>query len=306
MTDTNATTTERDAIEAKPGWATVVALAKHEGGAGEYKREQRREVRAHVAAGRLVLEADNPPEDTRGVLAAASAVAAETCDVCGAKGDPVADGCRCRRCRAPGTLILARPWNPGKVEDHPGAQSPGQWTEDIRGGSTGNAWDHTNWRHYHRLETAYGEQIAALMTPLDAADDALAMLLWPGGGGWAGLLRALFLTLRDEQDDRGGVHGHVPWRLRWMKEKFGHLGVRTTGGTEYQWGARALIQAMSGWVCIDCGRPGRLRYARWYRPQCDGCWSMADSRDKAQDAERAPQRGEERHEGFFAGTTLNW
>ena len=211
MAETDGSTTKRDAIETKPGWATIIALAQHKSGAGEYIREQRREVRAHVVAGRLVLEADNPPEDTRGVLAAATALAAETCDACGAKGDPIADGCKCRRCREPGTVILARPWNPGEVEDHPDAQSPGQWTQDIRGGSTGNAWDHTNWRHYRRLETAYGEQIGALMTALDAADDALAILLWPGGGGWAGLLRALFLTLHNEQDDRAGVQGHVPW-----------------------------------------------------------------------------------------------
>ncbi len=49
------------------------------------------------------------------------------------------------------------------------------------------------------------------------------MLLWPGGG-WAGLLRALFLTLHNEQDDRAGVEGHVPWRLRWMKENSGTSG----------------------------------------------------------------------------------
>ena len=77
-----------------------------------------------------MLKADNPPEDTRGVLGAATALAAETCDACGAKGDPIADGC---------TVILARPWNPGEVEDHPDAQSPGQWTQDIRVGSTANA-----------------------------------------------------------------------------------------------------------------------------------------------------------------------
>ncbi|MCY4638709.1 MAG: hypothetical protein OXG04_30115 [Acidobacteria bacterium] len=306
MPDNTGSGTVRAVTDTRPGWATVIALAEHKTGPGQYNKDERRKVRPHVTSGRLMLKAENPTEYTRGILAAAAAVAAETCDACGGKGDPVAGGSRCRGCRKPDTVILARPWNPGKVEDHPDAQSPGQWTEDIRGGTTGNEWDHTNWRHYRRLETAYGTQVAALMTPLDAADDERAMFLWPGPGGWAGLLRALFLTLRSEQDERPGDDGHRPWRLRWMKEKFGHLEVRTTGQNEYQQGVVGLIEAMSGWLCIDCGKPARMRYAHWYRPQCDTCWSSADSSDKAQDAEQGPRKGNQRYEGVFYGTALNW
>ena len=128
---------------------------------------------------------------------------------------------------------------PGDIEDHPEAVSPGQWTADIRRGYYGNDWDHTNWRHYRRLETAYGPKIRKLM----AADaDEEATQRWAGGPGWAGPLRALFITMRPEQDERPGSPDHTPWRLRWMKEKFGALDIRTTGQTPYQSGAVWFIE----------------------------------------------------------------
>ena len=46
-----------------------------------------------------------PDRQTLGMFAAARALSAETCELCGGKGDPLADadgqpaGCRCSRCR---------------------------------------------------------------------------------------------------------------------------------------------------------------------------------------------------------------
>ena len=118
------------------------------------------------------------------------------------------------------------------VPDHPHLISPGQWTQDIRGGMTGADWNASDWRNYGRLETAYAQPMAALMR---AEDDVEAMRFWTAGTpGWAGLLRALFVTLRPEQDERTDEPGHVLWRLRWMKEKWGWLDVRTTRATPYQ------------------------------------------------------------------------
>ena len=104
---------------------------------------------------------------------------------------------------------LAPAWPEASAKDET-ARSPGQWTADIRGGSTGNTWDSENWRDYGRLETLYGPQIIELMT---AENDEETMRLWAGGAGWAGLMRALFLTLRDEQDERPDNPGHTPGKL---------------------------------------------------------------------------------------------
>lgn len=72
------------------------------------------------------------------------AVASETCECCGAKGDPVAgidghpSGSRCAACRTPAERVLPREWSCQGVADHPDAVSPGQWTADIRGGAAGS------------------------------------------------------------------------------------------------------------------------------------------------------------------------
>ena len=193
---------------------------------------------------------------------------------------------------------------PERFRRPPDAVSPGQWTADIRGGSTGNYWDHTNWRHYRRLETAYGERIAELMA---ADDDESATRLLAGRGGWAGLLRTLFVTLRPEQDERPEDPDHIPWRLRWMKEKFGSLDVRTTRETPYQHGARLFVEALSNRVCIKCGQPAQLRSARWIRPECDMCWAKATPADRAEDEERRARRKDaEPVENGFRDMTIRW
>ena len=140
--------------------------------------------------------------------------------------------------------------------DHPHVISPGQWTEDIRGPGVGADWNHTDWRSYGRLETLCGAPIARLMR---ADDDAQAMRLRPGGPGWAGLMRALLLTLRPEQDERAAEPEHLPWRLRWMKEQWGALRVRCTTMTACRTLAVMSIEEMSTRLRAVCGAPGGLR-----------------------------------------------
>ena len=158
------------------------------------------------------------------------------------------------------------------------AVSPGQWTQDIRGGSKGSNRDSSDWGDSGRLETDYGEQARLLM---EAMDDERAMRSWAGGTGWAGLIRALFLTLRSEQDERPEDPNHVPWRLEWMKEKYGQLDVVTMSSTKYQEGAVLFLEAMSAYVCLHCGAPGEIRNAPWIRPECDACWAKADEKSRA-------------------------
>ena len=288
------------------GWTTIVELAAYLAEHGVHEESDRRRIEAlRTEDGRPKLNCDEPGDKVRGVMTAAEALAAETCEGCGGKGDPYEDqqgrrsGCGCARCRPQDAVLLHRHWPEASAKDET-ARSPGQWTADIRGGSTGNTWDSENWRDYGRLETLYGPQIIELMT---AENDEETMRLWAGGAGWAGLMRALFLTLRDEQDERPDNPGHTPWRLRWMKAKFGSLEVRTTGNTKYQYGAIRMIETFSNWICQTCGQPGRVRRADYVRADCDSCFAGASDEDRKSDALSKTWADEaEAFGGTFRGT----
>ena len=140
-----------------------------------------------------------------------------------------------------------------------------------------------DWRKFPRLETRYGDRLTLLMGADD--DDGKATWGFTGSPGWAGLVRALFIAVRPEQDERPDDPDHVPWRLRWMKEKWGTLDVRTLGMTLYQSSVVRFFEVMSGWTCIHCGIPAEMRYGGWRRPECDACWAKADAEDH--DAHRA-------------------
>ncbi len=169
-----------------------------------------------------------------------------------------------------------------------GTQSNGSFAGPVDTGYTrrierkqskrGSNRDSSDWGDSGRLETDYGEQARLLM---EAMDDERAMRSWAGGTGWAGLIRALFLTLRSEQDERPEDPNHVPWRLEWMKEKYGQLDVVTMSSTKYQEGAVLFLEAMSAYVCLHCGAPGEIRNAPWIRPECDACWAKADEKSRA-------------------------
>ena len=224
--------------------------------------------------GRLFVDVVHGNERNRGTVAGARALSAEICAQCGCAGDPVEspDGSRttlCAGCRSQAHTPLARDWPVEATPDHPHAISPGQWTQDLRGPGVGVDWDAHDWRNYGKLETLYAEPIARLMR---ADDDAAAMRLWAGGPGWAPLVRALFTALRPEQEERPGEPGHTPWRLRWMKEKFGTLHVRTCRTTEYQLGVQFVIELQSHKTCMRCSAPGGVTSdGGWYVTLCDGC-----------------------------------
>ena len=273
----------------RPGWSAITATTanvldrglgqRHEPG----KPESRRHGRVTVTGGRLEIRIDKPNDTERGVAAAARAASAEMCDRCGGKGDPVADesgaptGCRCADCREPAHQVVPRPWPGADTQDHPNAVSPGQWTADIRGGATGADWSHRDWRNYRRLETGYGENIRQLMT---ARNDRDTMFIWTNSPGWAGILRAFFLLMRPEQNERPDVPGHVPWRLRWMKSKFGVLDIRMTETTPYQLGAAILMMNLSTTICSRCSRPGEGLREVFGKTECRTCRDKSDTGDR--------------------------
>ena len=227
------------ATDIPPGWVHLAkkateALDKWMPNADEEPIAKLRSIA--VREGRLEVAVEQGDEEVRGVINAIRAMSGEICDRCAGKGDPVEDatgetGSRCRTCRSRGLRVCPRDWPVETVPDHPHLISPGQWTQDIRGGMTGADWDDSDWRNYGRLETVYAQPMAALMR---AEDDVEAMRFWTGTPGWAGLLRALFVTLRPEQDERTDEPGHVPWRLRWMKDKWGSALEFDTLATEWR------------------------------------------------------------------------
>ena len=255
----NAITRER------PGWSTIVSLANCAVSLIEPESYRRALEPPSVVDGRLRFRIDDQPEPNRGCLAAAEAVSAEVCERCGGKGDPIADqdarciGCRCAKCRGPDVVRLPRDWPPATtvVED------------DIAATDLGSM----------RLDTRYAKQMPLLM----GADDDEGKALLPFGNvpGWAGLLRALFLTLRAEQDERPHDPDHEPWRFSWMKEKYGRLDIRSTSGTDYHEGVISFIRMLSAWTCIDCGLPAEMRYRQWIRPECTDCWARATPAERA-------------------------
>lgn len=84
---------------------------------------------------------------------------------------------------------------------------PFSGTADISGNSTGPR-GRVGPPPLRRREATYGPQIEWLMA---AADDEVAMLLWAGDPGLAGLLRALFMALQPEEDERPRYPDRVPW-----------------------------------------------------------------------------------------------
>ena len=287
--------TIEDALRDRAGWAAVAGLAADAAEHGHEDASKRRSLRARVSGGALLLECPDPPPATAGMMAAARAVSAETCDRCGGKGSPCGPpggppvACRCTGCRDAGQASLPRAWTPAENTPDMAGLSLGQHTQDLRGGITGNNPDIGDWRCYGRLEHRYADEIAELMA---GRDDGRAMRFWAGGAGWAGLMRALLTVMRPEQDERPEDAGHKPWRLRWMKEKWGRLDVRTTGETPYQWGAVRYVETMSTLLCEGCGMPGRLRHGHYVRVECDGCWEWARPEDVEEDACWPPSRND--------------
>ncbi len=284
--------TFEDVLRDRPGWTAIAGLAADGAEHGHRDASKRRALQAGVSGGALILECPAPPPATAGMTAAARAVSAETCDRCGGKGSPCGppggppDACRCAGCRDAGQTPLRRIWTPAEKTADMTGLSPGQHTQDLRGGATGNHPDITDWRCYGRLEHRYADEIAELMA---GRDDARAMRFWTGRAGWAGLIRALLIVMRSEQDERPEDPEHKPWRLRWMKEKWGGLDIRTTGDTAYQWGAIRYVETMSTLVCEACGMPGELRYGHRWRVECDDCWKLARAEDIEEDARARPR-----------------
>ena len=258
----------------RPGWTNIVGLATYMAGQA-YEEQERIDIGTpRINSGRLQFDVPRGARPhLRGVIAVSEALSAETCEICGGKGDPVADadgrpaGCRCAGCRTPDARVLDRPW-----PDAPPPQAAGGDAEDPDG-------------LFRRLES---DGAAHLMR----ADDDAGRGGWAAHAeGWCGVVRAMFLTLLPEQEPRPDDRGHTPFRLGVMKPKWGRLRVESARADDYQQGVISTIELISGWTCENCGHPAEMRTPDYVRPECDDCWSAASADDHAQAVRHAARSG---------------
>ena len=195
------------------------------------------------------------PELVRGTVAAARALSREICDACGGPGDPVwpaggRGGTRCAGCRGADDEVLPRgEW---RRERDPEAEQPDRDAP----------WD--SYRGYRVLEDHHGFE--AVMDARYHPDDERGWFHYGMiRGGWSHLLRAAFTLLVHEQS------APTLWRLRYIKEKFGSIDMRSVNDTEYHAAIRRLVGQLSGRTCYRCGRPGTPRREGWWHPACDPC-----------------------------------
>ena len=277
-----------------PGWSVIVGLAQYmavEAASGDEKRTIEDPT---VTDGQLYLTAENAPSTLLGMLAAARALSAETCEKCGAKGDPVADsrgkraGCRCSGCRGKRTTVLPRNW-------------------PTRPAKTGESAENTEEKHgkkerYKRLEDPERYTHVTRLMRGDE-DTGRGMWGWTNHPGWGGLIRAMLITLRPQQDDQPDNPRHHPFRMGTVKEKWGTLRVEETSRNNYQNGVIQFIEMMSRYCCIECGEPARMRHAGFVRPECDTCWNGANAEDHAHHAKLTADHPEQTESGF-QGTVI--
>ena len=162
-------------------------------------------------------------------------------------GNPVGDGhlqprgCGCEGCRGARLVRLARDW-PGLLR-YPCARDPR--AQGMQNGLTGSDRGLSGRKEPDRQETTYCRNADLLMK---ATDDELATTGWVGGSGWAGLIRALFLTLCSEPGYPRDDPSLALRRFEDMKEKYGELAVYLASYSPYQDGACRFIETISAYV----------------------------------------------------------
>ena len=143
-----------------PGWSNIVGLAGYVIGHALPEGEQQALRPPTIADGRLRIDITDPSPRALGYAAATEAMSAETCEQCGSKGDPISEAAR--GCTGCRCLKCR---GAGRVLPRP-----------------------------YRGEDA---RAAALMR---ADDDNGRMWGFTNSPGWAGLVRALLLTLESTHE----------------------------------------------------------------------------------------------------------
>ena len=247
-----------------PGWSNIVGLAGYVIGHALPEGEQQALRPPTIADGRLRIDITDPSPRALGYAAATEAMSAETCEQCGSKGDPISEAAR--GCTGCRCLKCR---GAGRVLPRPYSG------EDVRA--------------------------AALMR---ADDDNGRMWGFTNSPGWAGLVRALLLTLESTHEQFRQDPDKPAWKRPYIKEKWGNLRCDTSGATPYQRAVEDYIENLSGWVCHNCGKPAETRYALWVRTECDYCWSKASPEDQQRHLQRIAEGKEDEARAGYRSVTI--
>ena len=247
-----------------PGWSNLVGLAGYVIGHALPAGEQQALRPPTIADGRLRIDIRDMSPRALGYVAAAEAISAETCEQCGSKGDPIGEAAT---------------------------------------GCTGCRC--VKCRGTQRvLARPYRGEDAGAAALMWADDDNGRMLGFTNSPGWAGLVRALLLTLESTHEQLRQDPDKLPWKRPYIKEKWGNLRCDTSGATPYQRAVEDYIENLSGWVCHKCGKPAETRYALWVRTECDDCWSKASREDQQRHLQRVAEGKEDEARAGYRGVTI--
>ena len=100
------------------------------------------------------------------------------------------------------------------------------------------------------------------------------------GPGWHGILRALIADLQ-----KLGWDG----RLCQVKQKFGSLRFYIETGNAAIWDRIGRAEIESQHICEQCGKPGSIQWAGWWRCLCQECGKESSIRTgQAEEKEDGP------------------
>jgi hypothetical protein len=110
------------------------------------------------------------------------------------------------------------------------------------------------------------------------------------GPGWFNILECLCRNIQDcidnriksieywDEDEKAGRKHYYPRpeliaqvEFEQVKEKLGGLRVYYTGGNPYTAGMITLAESISGYICEECGKPGKRTNKGWVRTECKEC-----------------------------------
>lgn len=89
------------------------------------------------------------------------------------------------------------------------------------------------------------------------------------GDGWYRLVERLLDCVQDLADEQGAMQ-HVAVQV---KEKFGSLRVHWVASDERVDAMTVFAQALSCFICEQCGNPATRDTNGWIRTRCDKHWS---------------------------------
>lgn len=88
--------------------------------------------------------------------------------------------------------------------------------------------------------------------------------------GWVTLIQCLCAYIQSHVDWKQQTDPEFPQVVvEQIKEKFGTLRFYYSGGDDYIAGLVAMAEAMSGYICEECGAAGKTQGKGWLKTTCE-------------------------------------